>query len=345
MLNPRPFVDNILKGFFIASVLALGACASPPKDAERITFASSNPVWFDELQSTVKPVKGRGYLVVPQTGHGPYPAVIILHTSQGLGTTEWSFAKKLVAEDIAVLAIDSFGPRGVVKIDGRQTQVSEAAILKDLYAARDRLLRDQRIDGQHIAVLGLSKGALPAVYSAFNEIDRMYNPTGPKFVAHVGFHPWCGLRLADLTMTGAPVQIHSGGDDTITPPALCRDLMNAAMASDPEARVEMNVYPGARHAFEHPVLQNLPPLAVTYEVPRNCRIVEQLDGTFIEASRGKRIDSKTFGDVISACSEKGATVEGNPEAAEKAIGRTLSFLKKALKETPGRLASLYISGQ
>lgn len=43
------------------------------------------------------------------------PAVIVLHSSLGVGSLEWDFAKRILAQGQAILLVDSFKGRGLIK--------------------------------------------------------------------------------------------------------------------------------------------------------------------------------------------------------------------------------------
>ncbi|MCB1840645.1 MAG: dienelactone hydrolase family protein [Alphaproteobacteria bacterium] len=308
-------------------VLILSACASKPPGTERVFFPTVSPRWLDEVGAPdLATIKGRGYLVLPQgAGPGPYPAVILLHSSLGVGTLEWDFTDKLLAQGMAVLLVDSFTGRGLTKIEHDQMEVSEVSILADLYAGYRFLVAQPQIDRSRVAVAGFSKGGLPAVYSAFTEIYQRYGYQNDPFQSHLAFYPWCGLRLKDWRMSGRPVQIHSGDADKITPAALCRQLVQSAWAANPGASVSLIVYPGQRHGFTHPDLDEIS-LPVSYPYPRDCRIVERADGRFVEQASGRVITGDNLSEVIGACSAKGAWVSGDEGARTEAYKRALAFL-------------------
>lgn len=308
----------------------LCGCASKPPGTERVFFPTASPRWLDDIgHPALKPVRGRGALVYPQNaGAGPYPAVILLHSSLGPGSLEWDFAKRVLAQGQAVLMVDSLTPRGLVKITDDQTAVSEVSILNDLYAAHGFLAADPRIDRGRIAVAGFSKGGLPALYSAFSTIHQRFGYKNDPFSSHLAFYPWCGLELADPSLSGRPVQIHSGGADEITPAALCEGLVQTVRRANPRAAVDFYVYEGQAHGFTHPALDRLS-MPVGYPYPRDCRIAEGPDGRFIERSSGQVITGRSLSPIIKACSHKGAWVSGDADAGALAYDRALAFLAGA----------------
>ena len=321
------FVEVFMRFTVFILLLFLCACAGKPPGTERVSFPTASPRWLDGVGSpTLKTVKGRGYLVLPKQKAGdPVPAVILLHSSLGVGSLEWDFAKRILAQGQAVLLVDSFKGRGIDKITDDQMAVSEVSILNDLYAAQRYLAQRPEIDGDRIAVAGLSKGALPALYSAFTSIHRRYGYQNDPFRSHLAFYPWCGLTLKDLRLSGRPVQIHSGGADEITPAALCETLVQKVKAVRPKAPINLYVYPGQGHGFTHPALHDLS-LPVGYPYPRDCRIAEQADGRFVELSSGQVLSGRNLSEVIGACSDKGAWVEGHGGAGAEAYERALAFL-------------------
>lgn len=315
----------------IALSALLSACSSRPEHALPVSLQTASPVWFDDLgQGPV--INGQAYLSLPESGKANYPALIVLHTSQGLGRNEWAFEQEARARNMAVMLVDSFSPRGVHKVSEDQTVVSEISILQDLYAAKHYLEHHPRIDKERIAVIGFSKGGLPAIYSAFDVIDQTFNKSTNPFAAHIAFHPWCGLELQNLRTSGAPIRIHAGGKDTITPPERCKNLFNQVAKIDPDLDFEIFVYEDARHAFEHPILAHMPPLTVGYKIPKKCKIRQNLDGFFFEEMQGKLLNSKNFSKTINDCSEKGALVSGNPEAAETAFALVFKTLEAVFKD-------------
>lgn len=319
---------RLFRFFALALVFgALSACASKPPGTQRVFFQTQSPRWLDEIGNpALKPVRGQGYFVLPQdAGPGPYPAVIMLHSSLGPGSLEWDFAERVLAQGHAVLLIDSFTGRGLSKITDDQTAVSEVSILNDLYEGQRMLAADPRIDRGRIAVAGFSKGGLPAFYSAFTEVYMWFGYQNDPFSSHLAFYPWCGLDLADMRLSGRPVQVHSPGADVITPASLCAGIVEAARRASPGAPVDFYVYEGMLHGFTHPAMDGLS-LPVGYPYPRDCRIAERADGRFVEMSSGRAITGDALSGIIAACSDKGAWVSGDAESGALAYDRALAFL-------------------
>ncbi|MGN7438610.1 MAG: dienelactone hydrolase family protein [Alcanivorax sp.] len=316
--------------FILLCAVCLGGCSVMPKGTERVFYQTSSPRWLGDADIRLaKTEKGVGYLSYPEEVRSQYPAVIILHTSLGVGGLEKEFMHKLNEAGVATLIVDSFTPRGLHKIVDDQTAVSEASILADLFSAHTYLKTQNKIDPENIAVVGFSKGALPALYSSFTSIYARYGYDNDPFRSHLSFYPWCGLELQSWAM-GSPVQIHSGGHDVITPASLCAALSDKVKRQNPASPITFFEYEGQRHAFTHPKLGALK-LPVSYPYPAHCRIIEQANGSFVEQSSGRIIDADNLSDIINGCSIKGAWVSGDKAARIRAYQRAMVFIQNSFE--------------
>lgn len=308
----------------------LSGCAQLPPHSHSIRFNTQSPRWLDDLNVPVNS-QGKGIVIYPvKETDRQFPAVIILHSSLGIGSLERDYAEMFLNKGIAVLLVDSFTGRGVQKITEDQTVVSEASILADLFKAYKVIEDDKNIDATRVAVLGFSKGGLPALYSSFREILQFYGYDKDPFSAHVSFYPWCGVELRDKILSGPPIQIHVGSEDNVTPLALCQELVGSLRLANPHVSLKLFSYSGQGHAFNHPYLKRLPSLPVSYKIPRNCYIRETHEGTFIERNSGRIVTSENFSQVIDSCSEKGGWVSGSQQASELSQRRVMSFLEQVL---------------
>ena len=322
-------------GALIACLGSLSGCAAHFSPDAKVSFASSDPRWFDEL-GHAPALDVPGYLEWPVRSGNRVPAAVVIPSSQGVTALERQTADKLLAEGFAVLVVDNYEPRGLSRIKKDQSAVSEVAIMADAFAALRYLQEQPKVDRTRIVIVGSSKGGIAALYSAFDEVaDAMdRSPDQVGFAAHVAFHPWCGWTPQDLRTTGAPILIHSGAEDRITPAGLCQTLVDEMRAES--SNVEFRVYPGAKHAFEHPILARLPDLPIGYEVPTNCRIVGR-DDQYVETSTEQAVFGSSYQAVLSECSNEGALGEyqvgGHRQHAERAWVDTIEFLRTKLAGT------------
>jgi acetyl esterase/lipase len=181
-----------LSAFIIAATVA-------PSNAEsaRVEDRSFNSVTLTDSDLLAgrdgKPVSITGKLRVPEAANGKLPAVILLHGSGGIGgvgSTIDGWSKELNQLGIATFAIDSFAGRGITSTVMDQTQLSRLNMVVDAYRGLNLLAQDPRVDPNRIAVMGFSRGAQSALYSAMDRFSGLAN-NNVRFAVHVVFYADC----------------------------------------------------------------------------------------------------------------------------------------------------------
>ncbi len=232
-------------------------------------------------------------------GPGPFPAVVALHGCGGLwrdngqlSTRHSDWGDRLAMSGIAVLMPDSYGSRKL----GSQCGVKELTVrasrerVADAAAARQWLQSRTDIRADGIALLGWSGGG-STVLAAIRR-DRRPADERPDFTRAIAFYPGCRVQSESTSFAARlPLMILMGDADDWTPAAPCDYLAKAAQGRG--EKVELVVYPGALHDFDHPRLE----------------IRERSDIAYSATGTGK------------------ATVGTNPAAREDAIKRVKAFLK------------------
>lgn len=232
-------------------------------------------------------------------GSGPFPAVVALHGCGGLwrdngqlSTRHSDWGERLAANGIAVLMPDSYGSRKL----GSQCGVKELTVrasrerVADAAAARQWLQSRTDIRPDAIALLGWSGGG-STVLAAIRR-DRRPADERADFTRAVAFYPGCRVQSESASFSARlPLMILMGDADDWTPAVPCDYLAKAARARG--EKVELVVYPGALHDFDHP-----------------------------------RLEVKERNDVANSATGTGkATVGTNPAAREDAIKRVKAFLR------------------
>lgn len=316
----------------LALCLATAACVARPDGSETRTFESRSYGFIDELLrgEAGSPVTVEASLTLPPPGVGapPYPALVLLHSSNGQGSQDWLYARRLSEAGIAVLAVDSFDGRGVSHTVRDQTLVSTASMLADAFGGLDVLSADPRIDPARIGVLGFSKGAIAALYAAYRPVAARAARSSRRFALHLAYYPWCGLRLHEPVTTGAPVLIQTGALDDLVPPERCAELIAASRGAAGPPNMRLVVLPEARHAFDHPMLSMFGNLPISAPSPAFCRLQQQADGSFVETSSGRAVNGANLNEALAGCSRMGHA-GGNEAADSAAFENTLAFLKAA----------------
>jgi dienelactone hydrolase len=308
--------------------------AGPPSG--QYSFPSWTPKTLPELikgNSSGESVKITGHLFLPP-GTEKVPAVVLIHGSGGIYNAMLDFwPKRFNTEGIAVLAVDSFGPRGVKSTAEDQSQVPFTADVADAFAALKLLASHPRIDPGRIAVMGFSRGGITAWRTSVERIITGQKlPNGLRFAAHVPVYsggcvgPF-RLNVRPGVFSKAPMLwIHGDADDYCTM-APCQDYADRiGKAGTP---VEFVVIKGARHKFDYDD-QKRYDMRTAQKTLDSCPVEIDID-TLVYSDRftGQRLSGEAYEAVMKkSCSALGASYEGNRDARDKAAQASTAFFQK-----------------
>jgi len=173
-----------------------------------------------------------GELRIPKPGSDRLPVVVLIHGSGGVGGNVDAWAKEINSLGVAAFILDTFSGRGIVSTVSDQSQLDSLAMVIDAYRALSMLAQHPRIDPARIAVMGFSKGAVPAVYSSNERFRKLYNPAKVSFAAHIGLYTPCNVQYRDDDkVTG-----RRSASSTALPTTMSRSPHAAAMSSASNAR-------------------------------------------------------------------------------------------------------------
>lgn len=275
-----------------------------------------------------KPIQVTATLMLPP-GAGKVPAMVIHHGSGGVSEArEFRYARELVGMGVAALVIDSFKPRGIMSTVSDQEAVASLEMADDAFGALKLLAAHPRINSTRVGIVGFSKGGIVALLTALERRAARALPAGLRFALHVPFYPGCSSHYFRPKTTGAPITMLLGGADTYTGLAPCTEY--AAKLKAAGARIEVKVYPGAKHGFDG---------VAPYEISNGenysrCIFEEQADGSWRERTsgqltadkQGRRIEAG-YRRALAACRTFG--VSGGPNAA--ATAAVMADLKAAVR--------------
>ena len=195
----------------VALIMGVAACASTP---------GSNVAATNEQ------------LLTPE-GTGPFPVVIILHTTRGLTEDERIWARRLVNAGYAALIIDSGS------LTGSTSDAAYSWRLREVTKAMVRLQSLPTIHGDRIAILGRSHGAGVALLTLEKKVE-------PAPRAVVSIFPRCN-RVPSWKVN-VPVLYLLGDDDRLTPPGVCKEVANRLARKGRPVRYI--AYPDVGHFFD-----------------------------------------------------------------------------------------------
>lgn len=274
-----------------------------------------------------------GHLFLP-AGVEKVPAVILMHGSGGIYPAMLDFwPKRFNAENVAVLAVDSFGPRGVQSTADDQSKVPFAADVADAFAALKVLASHPRIDPSRISVMGFSRGGITAWRTGVERLITAQNfPNGLRFAAHVQMYSGGCVGVFRLIVkpgvfSKAPMLWVHGDADDYCGMAPCQDYADRiGKAGTP---VEFVVIKGARHKFDYDDSKRYD-MRNAQKTPDDCPIETDID-TFMTYDRftGQRLSGDDYEAVLKkSCRALGASIEGNHDAREEAAQAVMAFFRK-----------------
>lgn len=264
-----------------------------------------------------------GELRIPKPGSDRLSAVILIHGSGGVGANVDAWAKEINSLGIAAFILDTFSGRGIVSTVSDQSQLDSLAMMIDAYRALSLLAQHPRIDPERIAVMGFSKGAVPAVYSSNERFRRLYYPAKVEFAAHIGLYTPCNVQYRDDDkVTRAPIRLFHGIADDYVSIAPCRGYVERLKRAG--ANVVLTEYPDAFHAYDSTAFSapiELPQAQTT----RNCTLREGDNGQVLNAKTG------AIYMLDDPCVEHGPHIGFNQAAYQATVKAVREFLAATFK--------------
>ena len=181
-------------------------------------------------------------------GPGPYPAVLVLHTSGGLRDADLAYAQALAKAGYVALVPAFLNAYGISAAHRQETFTNKAEpIYADLAAAVDMLRQNPLVRGRKIGAVGFSNGGYFAMWLA---------ATG-KVAAGVSYYGALSGAGADTSLerfrqvfnhNSSPVLILHGTNDHTVPVGAAKRL--GAIITAAGSPFELKLYEGADHEFD-----------------------------------------------------------------------------------------------
>ena len=236
---------------------------------------------------------------------------------------EGYYGRMLSALGYAVLAVDSFGARGIADTVADQSSISLIQMTRDAFAAR-RLLVARGIAPDHTAIMGGSRGGTVALLAA----DRTFLPAeADRFQVVIAFYPGCNFRVRAPKPSGALFML-LGERDNYTGVKPCQDI-----AEDYEkagGKLMLKIYPDSMHAFDGDPAHSRMFHDFMAETFIECVASVEEDGTLV--FEGQRFDAdRGFADMVAyarrrPCAGHGVIMGTNRKQREIAARDVIEFL-------------------
>jgi dienelactone hydrolase len=307
------------------------------------TFGSVTPKMLPDLLKTSltgDPVNITGHLFLPAsaTEKDKAPAIILVHGSGGIYDAMLDYwPKQFNAAGYAVLALDSFGPRGVKSTAEDQSQVPFAADVADAFSALKLMASHPRIDASRIAIMGFSRGGIATWRTAVERIIAGQSaaqtlPAGLRFAAHIPVYSGGCVGVFRLIVkpgvfSKSPMLWVHGDADDYAPIGPCRDY--AEKISQAGTPGEFVTIAGARHKFDMDDQRRLD-VGNAQKTLDSCPIEVDIETLYsYDRATGTRLTGAAYEETLKKqCSAIGASVEGDRKARDKAAQAILGFLRK-----------------
>jgi len=265
------------------------------------------------------PVMLAGELRLPQGSTAKWPALVLVHGSGGISGGADMWIHQLNQAGIAAFVLDTFTGRGIVSTVADQAQLHSLAMMVDAYRALDLLAKHPRIDSKKISVIGFSKGAVAAIFSASTRFKEMHG-SAAKFASHIGLYTPCNSRfIGDTQVTGAPMRFFHGTSDDYVNVVPCRAFVRELQQKGVDAT--LTEFPDTEHGYDNP-LSAKRAASASAQSTRNCLFTETKPGQVANAKTGAPF---SYGDP---CVEKGAHVGHNPESTALTVKAVIEFIKR-----------------
>jgi dienelactone hydrolase len=311
-----------------ALFVAFSSRAEPVDRVEVIPFQTLSPTTQQFLagDKAAKPSWIAGELRLPKPGPEKVPAVVLVHGSGGMSSRQERWVSELNDVGIATFKVDSFSGRGIVTTVTDQAQVSNLAMMVDAYRALAILAGHPRIDRSRISILGFSKGAIAAVYSATTRFQKMYGPADAAFAAHIGLYTPCNTQYRDdEKVTATPIRLFHGIADDWVAIGPCRAYVERLKKAGADAT--LTEFPGAVHAYDSFTFAK--PLTFPHaQTTRNCLLREGDGGEVLNVSTGKPFD------YSDPCVERGPRIAYDRAAHEATLLAVKELLTAKVVKRP-----------
>ena len=195
------------------------------------------------------------------TGQGPFPAVVLGHTCGGVSRPHIKDRmSELLNAGFMVLALDSFGPRGINNCR-TQSRIQATATVLDAYGALEHLSKLPMVDASRIYFSGYSWGGWAAALLASPQSAQVLD-SKLRYRAVVSNYGFCVSQRNASSPRYYPLQkdvdvpllVLMASEDKEGKTADCLPILQELKAGGKP--VQWHVYENTHHAWDQPDLKD-----------------------------------------------------------------------------------------
>ena len=203
-----------------------------------------------------RPVKVDALITYPK-GEGPFPVLIIVHSSGGPGefNNKWyryyrSQQKPLLKMGIAVMYLDNFSGRNVINTYANQQQATHWSTYIDAFMALEHLSKDPKINIKKVGISGFSRGGMISLMISEKRLRDAIVSKDLYFAAAQPRSPDCwsiGMFRNPQPIKETKTWMVLGGKDDYTRAEPCVEMGEKIKANGGD--IEVTVKKGWHHSF------------------------------------------------------------------------------------------------
>ena len=290
------------------------------------TLPSGAPKWKNN------PIKVGATWSFPSEGKQPFPLVIYLLSSGGYWSGyDGKWIKWFNSQGFAILWVDQYTARGMSLKKGlgtKQSGMSDASYVSDVYAAIRTAKADPRIDPERIVTFGMSWGGGVQIYLMSQWFQKQLGGGDVDIAGHIALAPACYMTVEKPVPTSGKMLMLLGEKDNWNQPTPCRNYVERLQKAG--ASITVETVKGANHAWD------FNKAAKSYRaVVYHCDIrfdPETMDARNVEDEIRVNFSRDGWGKVWDKCTKKAKVTTGG---TKKQLNWTRERVRKHLAYTLG----------
>jgi dienelactone hydrolase len=231
----------------------------------------------------------------------PSGIVVILHGGTGVSYLDQNDVQDLLSQGLATVLVDSFGGRNFRPATGTGAgaAIRPSDRAADAFAVLRALSKHPDLKDKRAVLFGRSHGGAAAMVTATAWAKAMHAPDGPSYIGYIALYPGCNAAYPEQLQANAPIRLHLGALDDLTPAKPCEAAVDRMKAAGIDAT--FNTYADAHHAFD---MREAVQYFGAWVTLRNCNL------SLVSAAAPLPMAE------ISKCATRGATMGSNRTATE-----------------------------